>query len=196
MKGIPFEIHLTSRLVNETNLPQFENICKECGGKALLIELSEGEHFLQPMSSIILYDNGLESVLQKSEVLVKRFQKEGFDIQRVKIEIPPKDKFLLQLEKTATQYYEWHGKVFFEKIEILQAICKENDAHLSKNALKNAANFRFLTIRAYSDEVFFNKKVEKLIEALAEKGWAIEKQQFEFCIYDNHVQLDKGWAEN
>jgi hypothetical protein len=195
MTNIPFEIHLTSRIVNEGNLPQFEAICKALGGKALWIELGRGICFSQPMSSIVVFQRTALDAINQAKDFCKTFEDAGFEINRIKIEIPPKFKPQLNLDAKKEHYYEWHGKIFYEKIEPILAICLKNEVHLSKNALKDSPNMRFITLREYGDEPVFQKRVNRLLTTLEKENYNIEKQQFEFCIYDNQVQLDEGWLK-
>ena len=53
MTKIPFEIHLTISDLSTDRLPDFERLCRDMGGKAVLIELPVGVHTQQPMLSLV-----------------------------------------------------------------------------------------------------------------------------------------------
>ena len=44
-----YELHLTATPQPSSTLPRFQTICADLGGKAVLIELPEGEHPQQPV---------------------------------------------------------------------------------------------------------------------------------------------------
>ncbi len=100
-------------------------------------------------------------------------------------------------------YFEWHGKISFKhkcELELLRQFCEKNHAHLSKNALKQQKNKqnqqleRFATIRESNQEVFW-QKVESFSTLIANhQTFQLIKSQSEYCVYDNHINLDNGWT--
>jgi hypothetical protein len=117
---------------------------------------------------------------------------------RTKIEIPATlapDEPLPEKSGRET-YFEWHGKVEYTNVDLLVTLCEQHFAHLSRNALKGEASTRFVTLRDYGPKVGFNARVDKLSKALEAGGWPVLKSQREYCIYDNHTSLDRGWLNN
>jgi hypothetical protein len=121
----------------------------------------------------------------------RRFQM--FD--RTKIEIPADhapDRTVLGAHGPTT-YFEWHGKVAYERPDELLAVCLAHGAHLSHNALRNDLLTRFVTVRDYGRKAQFLARVERLAGALTAGGWPLSKSQHEYCVYDSSVDSDIGW---
>ncbi|MDB5283369.1 MAG: hypothetical protein JWO06_2444 [Bacteroidota bacterium] len=195
--NIPFEIHLTTLPIIAIQTEAFETLCSKKHGKALLIELARGENRIQPMLSLVVHKRGLNEVLNNAQQLVADFAAEGFTICRTKIEIPIEYAESFKPIGDFTTYYEWHGKVNFERQEDLTVLCLNNGAHLSRNAIRNNQTTRFVTIREYGEKDLFRQRVQRITHALTEGRWLLTKQEFEYCVFDDQVQLDSGWlADN
>jgi hypothetical protein len=91
------------------------------------------------------------------------------------------------------RYFEWHGKVLLNEPDQLLRLCEKHQVHLSKNALKDEHNARFVTLREYRDYDRFQKRIEVLTTDLAHHGRELLKQDAEYCIYDNNTNFDDGW---
>ena len=83
-----FEIHLTVDNLDNTKILEFETICQNMGGKAVLIELSKGKHQQQPMFSLVKKANHLNDILTIMDNLKQEFHQKGFTVIRKKVEIP------------------------------------------------------------------------------------------------------------
>ncbi len=83
-----YELHLTSTPQPSSALHRFQTTCADLGGKAVLIELPEGEHPQQPMFSAVIQSDDYHAVRQHIQMLANRFAAQGFTIVREKIEIP------------------------------------------------------------------------------------------------------------
>lgn len=201
-----FEIHLTIQHLTDDRIPDFEKLCQILGGKAILIELPIGEHTQQPMMTYVQKAEHIKQILAEIQTLKPRFLNQGFEIIRTKIEIPADqyEDYIAQYPDT-TGYFEWHGKVEFYKdnqgLQILRYIVEHLDipAHLSKNALKHQENIRFVTYRN-NDKNNFYQGIQKIIDELnhntIDKDYLnLIKQQAEYCIYDDKLTLDDGWAK-
>lgn len=194
-ENIPFELHLTTQTLDTKQLALFEACCLQYEVKPLLIELAQGEHSQQPMISKVFYKENFQSLKPSIHDLITKFTTSGFAIQRVKVEIPMQYAANIELEtlENFTPYYEWHGKVLLNRLDDLIALCIKHGAHLSKNALKNDATSRFITIREYKNAETIANRVNDLIKDLEIEEWTITKQEFEYCIYDTNIALDAGW---
>lgn len=192
---IPFEIHITVEKLTESQSGLFTRICRDQAGKPVFIELSRGDFRHQPMFSKVLHENDLEAVLVRSEQYALLFRHAGFVPKRLKIEVPFDDAQTLEAgsDDAGERYYEWHGKVPYERVERLLKLCEAHQVHMSRNALKDSENLRFITLREYGSADVFKKRVKLLNEALREDGRPVSKQHFEYCIFDTNSCLDKGW---
>jgi hypothetical protein len=192
---IPFEFHVTIKDLELERVDVFQKFCSSNNGKALIIELSKGEFVQQVMFNKIQLLDINADLLKFLDELIQSILVNGFEIVRIKVEIPSKysNLYFQFHKKSPLLYYEWHGKVNYTNIERLYNICENHHVHLSRNALKNESNQRFITLREYDNDFLFNNRVVKLISDLEEGGWNINKQQSELCIYDTNIKLDSGW---
>lgn len=190
---IPFEAHLTMQDIAPAQLPAMEAFCKAQGHKPLLIELSRGQHFWQPMASFIAEFPHLEAAMAAAKSEVASYSEAGFPIGRVKIETPATMSDNVSPTKGFTPYFEWHGRILLHDSPALLALCALHQAHLSCNALHGDPDRRFVTLREFGDRLAFEGRKETLIAALTAQGWPLQKQQSEYCVYDSHVALDHGW---
>lgn len=207
-----FEIHLTVNELTDDKISNFENLCQKLGGKAILIELPMGEHIQQPMMTYVKQANNITEILADIDDLKPKFLNQGFNIIRTKIEIPADqyDAYIKEFPNTKG-YFEWHGKVEFhlenQGLQELRYMVNSLDikAHLSKNALKNQKNIRFVTYRDNDKENFY-KGIDKITHQIKTHNpyrhaypnqdlFSLAKQQAEYCIYDNKLTLDDGWAK-
>lgn len=191
--NIPFEIHLTTNDLLNSEIERFNNLCKRSGGKSLLIKLSRGKVANQPMFSKVVSAENIERALEQTRDYVKGFVKEKFPITRIKVEIPIDFTDSIQSDKKETDnYFEWHGKIEPFEMDKLLGICTKHNTHLSKNSIKNESK-RFVTLREYGSKEIFQNRVNNLIENLKENNYKIYKQESEYCVYDSNILLDEGW---
>lgn len=191
---IQFEIHITVTDLPATTEDSFITFCTTNNAKPLIIELAAGDVIKQPMLSQTLYAEQLNNALEHAHELSSKLQASGFVTNRIKIETPAiAAQYFEDNETDATHYFEWHGKVKFERPEQLLAICKLHNAHLSKNTLKNDDTQRYVTIREYESYNIFCIRRDLLISGLQNNGWQVSKQQSEYCAYDSNTAIDNGW---
>jgi hypothetical protein len=192
---IPFEIHITTVPLAEAQLEPFVALCRQHGGKPLLIELARGEHAQQPMFSKVVYAAGLPEALAATASYGYHLQREGFPATRLKLEVPAHCAALLagKVDRPTTPYFEWHGKIVIERAEALAALCRRHGVHLSRNALKGEGGTRFVTLREFGPQRAFGERVDVLVRALGAGGWPVANAQAEYCVFDTNTSLDKGW---
>lgn len=190
---IPFEIHITLTDLPVTRTAEFVTSCAAQNAKPMLIELEQGAFQRQPMLSKVVEDTSLNQALAHAHQLAGVLQQQLFTATRIKIEIPAADAAGYVQRGGEGLYYEWHGKVHYRQPEDLLVLCLAHQVHLSANALRNQAEVRFVTLRETGTYAVFESRLQQLVRALAEKGWPVIKQQAEYCIYDNNIQLDTGW---
>lgn len=191
---IPFEIHLTTQPISIGQQAAFSQCCLENDAKPLLIELAQGETMQQPMASKVIKAESLVQAINEGKRLSEKLAQYQFPIHRMKIEVPSYHSELFTHHLNGFQpYFEWHGKVEFDRTADLLTLCLAHGAHLSRNALKNQAGIRFVTVREYGTKAQFGTRVSQLTQALQTGGWPVQKQQAEYCIFDSNTHLDHGW---
>lgn len=192
MRGsiIPFEIHITVTGLSLTDEQRFIEFCIAQSAKPILIELWQGSFMQQPMFTKLLLGSSLDEVLINANAMMEKLERQGFEVNRLKIEVPAEHYGTFE---SATNYFEWHGKIPFKDIDKLLLLCDTYKVHLSKNALRNETETRFVTLREFGNKTNFNARTEMVQFALHQGGWNIIKQQSEYCIYDSNVLLDKDW---
>ena len=188
-----FQFHITINDLVETNKNSFLILCKKNNVKPVLISLDKGKYIRQPMFTKVVENESFEQAFEEIEKVCKIFKENNFKILRIKSEVPPENSENFK-EKNSKFYFEWHCKVSFEKKNLIEKLCYENNAHISKNSLEDEECTRFVTIREYNDKTIFYSNTKKLSDLFIENGIKIIKQKFEYCIYDNKIELDSGWA--
>lgn len=197
-QAIPFELHLTVSDLPQNRIESFVAFCLAQEAKPVLIELAQGEYIQQPMLTKVLYCKKFVEAQHASTTYQSLLHQEDFKVRRIKIEIPAYCATLGQweIQTSFSPYFEWHGKISFERPEELLQLCENHQVHLSLNALKDAQEVRFVTLREYGSQSQFEARVAHLIQALRNRGWPIHKQQAEYCLLDNNIKLDQGWLPN
>lgn len=175
-------------------LAAFTDFCGIHNAKAILIELAKGDFTHQPMLSKVAYAETLNQALSVGNMLSSQLQQGGFEVKRLKIEIPANRAHeLITSPSGFSSYFEWHGKLSYTAPDDLIQLAVRHKAHLSFNALSGQSDTRFLTLREYGTEQLFRGRVQALVRGLSEGDWRILKQEFEYCVYDNNAFLDQGW---
>ncbi len=192
---IPFEIHITVGELTHLQGKAFKNICLELSAKPVFIELSRGNARQQPMFSKVLKEKDLPTVVRLSEQYVSKLEQVDMIPRRLKIEVPfnEEKRFKVDHYGVGKRYYEWHGKVPYERVDNLLQLCEAHHVHVSHNALKDEQNLRFITLRESGSSDEFSSRVNELCEALRIGGWQVSKNHFEYCLLDTNISLDKGW---
>ncbi|RTQ46502.1 hypothetical protein EJV47_21345 [Hymenobacter gummosus] len=190
----PFELHLTTAPLPDDQLDGFVALCRQLDAKPLLIELARGAVMQQPMLSKVQPLPDLPAALALAAADARQLQAGGFAVQRVKIEVPLAGGHLATPGAGAAYqpYFEWHGKVAYERAAELLALCQRHGAHLSANGLRDAAGTRIVTLREYGTQATFEARVAALTRAL-QASWPVQKSQAECCLYDSNAGLDRGW---
>ncbi|MBO2010797.1 hypothetical protein [Hymenobacter negativus] len=195
LQALPVEFHLTTAPLTPNELAGFEALCQRAGGKALLIELARGQHCQQPMLSLIKTGIAPADALLEARKLAEQFGDGGYPVLRLKLEVPAWGAAWARPAQRAAggTYYEWHGRVRYEREAALRAWCEQHAVHLSSNALRHRPDVRFVTLREFGPVAQFAARVAVVQAGLVANGWHIAKQQAEFCFFDSRVSLDAGW---
>ncbi|NIG53002.1 hypothetical protein [Chitinophaga sp. Cy-1792] len=194
-RPIPFEVHLTISEITQERVASFSDCCNRLSARPLLIELSKGTCIQQPMLYAVLSTNSYQEVLQQCDSYTESLIANDFFVKRSKIEIPADHAFSWINDGDYPPYFEWRGKIDFIKKEELMRLCELYNVRLSQNALRNDPDNRFITLREYADEELFQARVKAVKNGLTKGGWNLQKQQFEYCIYDTNRSMDAGWLD-
>lgn len=189
------EIHInTSDLIKE-DIVGFETFCKSIDAKPIIIELSEGAYYRQPMISKVIKCLTKIDLDKELARLESNFSAQGYPIIRTKIEVPPWHRNNVEdyYDDKSKTYYEWHGKVYVKNESLIKEICERHQAKLSRNSLRSDLTRKFITMREKENENAIIVRISELKESLALERIPIVKEELEYCIYDSLRSLDKGW---
>lgn len=202
---IPYEIHVTVKVVGDTKLSMFKDICSEIGVKPIVLDLeNNGKSIMKDVmtSSHIIGDNA--SSYNECTRISSELEKRGFTVVRKKIEtIPWHPAAPSESEDNMPQdcYFEAHvGCIIFDHEETkLSRVIEDLDVHLSRNFFKKKEDGRLvkmITMRKYdglySDFIF---ELDKLKSRLSANNIEFEKVITEFSIYDTKVSHDFKWLD-
>ncbi len=192
-----FEIHITTTELDETLLQEFVDFCDTIKAKPILIELPVGQQRQQPMISKMIK---LEDPQEIHPVLVEleaSFVAAGFPVERVKVEVPLEDATEGQVAfpKFYGAYYEWHGRFQTDDPAELAKACANINVHVSRNALKGKNNTRLVTMRDFYTETTFTKRIHNVKSILKNRGFVLEKDEAEYCVFDSNKAIDRGWSD-
>lgn len=185
---VQFQIHVTTAPLAAEQKNDYAALCQKHQLKPLLILLAEGVSINQPMFTYLVEADDLAGAQESLKPILTDFAIKGYPALRIKAEIDPNEEIVTQ---NSGLYYEWHCKIAAENLPIAQQLCQLHGGHLSQNALRNGE--RFITIREKERAVFY-RQVTQMSNAVKQSPLKILKEKFEYCIYDNHQLLDKGWA--
>jgi hypothetical protein len=199
-----FETHITVCLDAPERLVELQEWAAVHGLKCLHIILDRGEHVSQPMltrhGSGLLRDE-LAVALELSQLLAAA----GFPVRRIKIEAAVFNQGVPQTNEEARGqrsdgYFEHHVKVALESdvsIAAIRDVAEAHSAHLSRNACRQRADGlqeRFVTQRCHSlGRRDARRRLDGLLEALANLGHPIVKVEEEYVVYDSNMAVDAGW---
>lgn len=192
-----FEFHLTLSDFPLASVKHLESFCEKHKAKALWIELERGDSPQQPMLNKVITAENFDIALNEAKQLTTLLNEEVHPVNRVKIEIPfvSLEAYHQSSANAPVLYHEWHGKIDLNNKEELLEVCLKHKAHLSRNALKNQQNLRFVTLRTYAAASDFRHRVLQLQTDLRHGNWPLLKEQYETCVYDSKVALDNGWLQ-
>lgn len=195
MMMVDFEIHMTTKDVTEEAIHRFESFCQSIQAKPIIIELSKGKYYRQPMISKVVKCEDKITLEHHIAKLRSEFLANAYEVTRTKIEVQVKHRKLVHefYEKETQTYYEWHGKVQLTNEILIRQICEPYNARLSRNTLKNDSTTKFITIREYDNENHFNTRIEQLKEKLSSHDINFLKEEYEYCIFDSNERLDRDW---
>ncbi|WP_118972357.1 hypothetical protein [Taibaiella koreensis] len=193
--AIPYELHLTLRGLEQGEEQAFLDFCARNAAKPLLIELARGQTSSQPMFSKVVSCLSIQEALRQMRANAALLEVAGYSVCRLKMEVPAACACRATLPETADfqPYYEWHGRIAYREVAALHLLCARFAVHLSRNALRQEAETRFITLREYGDEQHFSTRLDVLKSELEAGAWTLFKEQSEYCVYDDNLALDKGW---
>jgi hypothetical protein len=204
-----FEVHTTIRLSGQGGgWERFQDWCRVHQCKCVQIMLARGEHIDQPMATWRRSSVSLTGVLAEARLMAADLQKSAFPVVRIKVEADILNENVPQLDEdvadhAASNYFEHHVKLLRDRTasyDRLLEVCAEQDAHLSRNALREPAHGkeeRFVTLRHYRlGSLSSKRRLRQLVEALNELGEQVLEAESEYCVYDSNLDLDRGWLNS
>lgn len=190
-----YETHLTLDSHRSGGIESARAWAIKSGLKWTEIELSHGEHQLQPMITFWSSDP-LESQRKTAKQIEEQLQPLGLQVVRFKTETAASEAQVAE----SGQYFECHVKLHLKSSEdwdALLQVAHEKSAHVSRNARKvreDGTHERFLTLRSYEcDGVEAQNKVKDLIAGLNAHGLNIMETESEFVVFDSNLSMDDGW---
>jgi hypothetical protein len=199
-----FEAHITVEPLSTTQTELFTQFCFEKGLKAIQIELARGSAPVQPMTCS-RHEGDFLTIKEEVLTLAKSLKSSGFSVNRVKIEAYPLNSGIPHTQAALAfhsekNYFECHIKLRLnaqDSEEKLLAICDKHQAHLSNNAYKKLSEGyyeKFVTQRLYGmGKMEVEDKFEQLKFDLEAAGFEVLKSIYEYCVYDDNVNLDDNW---
>lgn len=199
-----FEVHTTVDLRLPVN--RFVADCESLGLKPLVIELPIGAAPVQPMTSAYYPSTTLPIVLVESREMAADFRRLGHPPIRLKIEAAPGNDDIPDTDVAAARmpseyYFEHHLKVVVRDDRQLWALREAAmvcDSHVSKNSLRRSSpdkELRFITMRTYAvGRHTAESRADMLEQAVRATDAEVLKRICEYCVYDDNLSLDDGWA--
>ena len=199
-----FETHLTVAPADDGLLQMW---AERHGVKFSRIVLDRGQQQDQPM--LTLRGHGtLADQRAAARAWVGRLRDAGFVVVRVKIEASP---FNAGVPATAEEadalppgcYFEHHLKLVLTgdaEVARARSASEQHAAHLSRNARRmfdGGRHERFVTQRCRDmGRPEARERLDALLSALAEEGFAPVEVEEEFVLVDDNPGLDAGWLRD
>ncbi len=199
-----FEVHTTVDL--RLPVERFVADCASLGLKPILIELPAGDAPSQPMTSAYYRSTTLPGVMSTALEVAAELGRAGHAPIRLKVEAAPTNADVPETDASAAllpegNYFEHHLKVLVRgeaELSALGEAAMANQAHLSSNSLRasdGGPSTRFLTLRSYGvGRHAAELRADALQQAVEGLGVELLKRIGEYCVYDDNLSLDDGWA--
>jgi len=202
---IPYEIHITVKIVDEAQITLFKNLCEKYEVKPIVLDLeNSGKSVMKDvMTSSHHFGTNTSAYYEATRIRVI-LEMNGFIVVRTKIETVPWHPAAPQSVNEVMPkdcHFEAHiSCIITEKqVDDLTFLAKCNDAHISRNFFKKLDGDKFvnmITLRKYDcDYPSFIEYVESLKEVLTYNHFEYEKVITEFSIYDTKVSHDFLWLD-
>lgn len=187
-----YEVHLTFGEID--NFDRFKTICYREGLTIIDIqtETYKGDTGHQLMTKSLVGPRQYRNYIKEMQKVFKYF---GFKMIRAKVERYPK-----AYKSDNLLYYETHFKLElpkdFDRSKLIP-LCEKYNFHISRNLYKSfkTVDHLFLTHRTSTTTYRFFKINCDLMKRQLEKvdGVKLIKEEYEECIYDSNISLDKSW---
>jgi predicted nucleotidyltransferase component of viral defense system len=195
------ETHITLAAKDATLSEELTQWAASHGLKYVHIVLDRGQTPSQPMFTRQSVGT-LESELNAAKELAKEIQSLGFQVTRIKLEVPPWSEDIPE-ESGHTgfiRYFEHHVKLLLPAgvdTEQLEIALQSHWARLSRNARRvrlDGQLERFVTQRIYqAGRDLARSSLERLLETIRIFNFPILEVEQEYVIYDSNLSLDNGW---
>jgi len=208
---LPFEIHITVKLLNVEQVDRFKTVCNTIGVKPIVLDLKAGVQDVMT-SSVIMSDNkgAYEEMCRISALLTNS----GFLVIREKIETVPWHPAapLVSTDVNPNQYFECHINIVVNDAERAKLITwNENfkiGGHFSKNVFKRINDedyVQMVTLRSSTITnidvttaptfiQYINVVLDQLNTTSDLREGAVLKHTIEYAIYDTNIAHDTSWV--
>jgi hypothetical protein len=195
------ETHITLAAEDVTLSPEFTQWIESHGLKYVQIVLDRGKTPTQPMFTRQSVGT-LRSELNRANELVREIESYGYEVNRIKLEVPPWNKDVPETSGHTgfARYFESHVKLLLPAeadTQQLVAALEPHGARLSRNARRQRPDGqleRFVTQRSYKvGRDSAHSSLLRLLETIRSFNFPILEVEEEYVIYDSNVSLDYGW---
>lgn len=205
---LPFEIHITVRLDDNSAIDGFRQACTEIGIKPIILDLQskQGASVMTDVMTSSKHYGTNTSALDEAQTICGKLIMRGFDVVRTKLESVPWHPAAPQRPSHKMPkdcYFESHIPVNINPTNtsaLSEAVAKHNlNVHVSRNAFKTLPDGNvvvMLTYRLYDGYAGrFKDDVDEIVHCLTEDGFNIGKVHTEFAVYDTSVSHDASWLK-
>jgi hypothetical protein len=194
-----FETHLT--VLGTSCNEQLAHWSMHRGWKFLHIVLERGAILTQPMMSY-RSQGKLTEQLQIAAATAQDLQQMGCEVTRIKIEAALENNDIPRSNIAAQAfpncYFEYHLKLLLngERSTLIDLV-QPYGAHLSRNARRQRSDGQreyFVTQRCLDvGSMAAQQRFQDLARVVASRGYSIIASHGEYVVYDNNIDLDRGW---
>lgn len=199
-----FETHVTLALEGKDEFQALRQWSQERGLKCTHIVLEKGLTASQPM----LTREGvgtLAEMLQHAEALQGECEDAGFQVTRIKLEVPPWNADVPRTNAEVhppERYFEHHIKLLLPShsdLSLLKGAVEQHGGHLSRNARRtrdDGQHERFVTQRCYGvGQREAKGAFDELMCVIRAQSFPILETEEEYVVYDSNLALDAGWLD-
>jgi hypothetical protein len=147
---------------------------------------------------------GLKQQLQLAQAAAQELQHVGLEVTRIKIEAGLENNNVprsnIAAQALSNCYFEYHLKLLLsgdrERSTLIDLI-QPHGAHLSRNARRQRSDGQreyFVTQRCFNaGSMAAQQHFQDLAGVVINRGYSMISSHGEYVVYDNNIDLDRGW---
>ena len=205
---VPYEIHVTVK--NDESLGQidfFNDVCQLLKVKPILLDLQkDGKTVLNDLMISAVHVGNNTSAYNEMKRISAGLS-DYYEVVREKIETVPWHPAVPSIHYSRHGplppgcYFEAHLAVITDEKRLpwLQTLANECGAHLSRNVFKKIDDKHFKIMATYRRYDGYKEDFEQQAEAIQTKfrfdGFAVDRFNIEFSIYDSKISHDAAWLK-